>query len=75
VVLDRGVAGVVVGVARVARHRSPTIRRHLRACVAAACCCFRVWEVTVVAGECQGFLVCRNLSRATEGQLRSVEAE
>jgi len=27
VVLDRGVAGVVVGVAQVACHRSPTVRR------------------------------------------------
>ena len=57
VVLDRVVAGVVVEVARIAHPRSPTIRCCLRARVAAACCCFLVWEVMVVAGECQGFLV------------------
>jgi len=47
----------------------------VRQFVAAACCCFWVWEVTVVAGECRGFLVRQNLLRAMEGQLRSVEAE
>jgi len=75
VVLDRGVVGVVVGVAQVACHQSPTIHHCLRVCVTTACCCFWVWEVTVVAGECQGFLVHQNLSRAMEGQLHSMEAE
>jgi len=43
--------------------------------VATACCCFWVWEVMVVVGECQGFLVHQNLLQATEGQLCSMEAE
>ena len=74
VVLDRGMAEVVVGVAQVACPQSLTIYCHLRVHVTIACCCFQVWEVTVVVGKCQRFLVCQNLSWAMEGQLHNMEA-